>query len=589
MRCVNLKGIEFSEKLPKKGTGILCFYNYNFVEISGWENFDLRNIINERDDEWLKEIDTWHLNLSHSALKISKWWPLSAGSRLHIWISDTEVSFKVLFNVLALYELKKRNPNKIIMVVGAPKEIQLYFLERAQVSRKISEIFANINYFKRLFIRLTCLTISLAKNKKNIPKMADVLINSLTLNLNTLQANKDHFFGSLFLNFHDYDRKKIAWFYSDHLTSYNKQRKASNRSKKKINFFAGDFLDLKILYKSLLNTLKTRKLLTNLYHNKTQLIIEDLNLGLFEDKFIKNLIVNSLMLDEFVHYEIWRRVLNEVTPKLIVYPYEEKTMERAMQFAIQDTGSNAVSIGFAHAAYSKGHLYLRGYENKDIPKPNLIAVTGVIAKNQFIKLGYPAEKLVVIGSPRHQKLIENDFSPLVNNRKKLLLLIGHGFELINFSNFLLHHKGMLNNYELFIRRYPYGWIKEQNIAEKRLNKLGVRYARANDALVEEIKKADIILYDSTSAGIEAVLSGKIVIQLNLAQTLESNHLYDENVNGIFKKCQNVEELILSLNYYSLLGPVDYRSALHDQRIICENLFSPIDQKKLEEILTINSV
>ncbi len=578
----NLKNIKFSKKLPTHGIGILCNYNYDSFEISGWENFDLRRIIKEKESEWLDELDIWHLNLSNAAIKLTKWWPLSAGSRMHIWSNGTKLSFKSLFYALAINELKKRNPNKVIMVVGAPKIVENYF-EKFNLDKKNLSIFENIIFSLKIFKKfLYLLVLSVLTTKSKISKV-DILITTMNLNIDNFQKTGDHFFGKIFLDIESNSDKKLAWLYSDLELGNNNQKKILNEINNNI-YFLVNFLKLSILIKSFRTAIHVRKEFKKLIQNEFNLYIRKLNLGIFEYQYINNLIINYPIFDELVHYEIWTQILKNMSPNFIVYPYEEKTMERAMQLAILDNGNKILSIGFAHAAYSKGHLYLRGFWNETIPKPSLIAVTGPIAKDLFIKLGYPSERLTIIGSPRYRSYLEST-STYTTGSKKILLLIGHGFELMNFSKLLTKQKGVFSEYQLSIRRYPFGWKKEQDEAEKRLNELEINYIIADGVLSEEINKVDIVIFDSTSAGIEAVLGGKIVVQLDLAETLESDQFNGLRIGDMFNKCKNIDDLISILNYIFLQNPDEYKRLAHDQRQICEKLFAPIEQDKLYKLLT----
>jgi len=578
----NLKNIKFSKKLPTHGIGILCNYNYDSFEISGWENFDLRRIINEKESEWLVELDIWHLNLSNEAIKLTKWWPLSAGSRMHIWSNGTKLSFKSLFYALAIYELKKRNPNKLIMVVGAPKIVENYFIKFDLVKKNIF-ICENTIFYLKIVKKFLYFLVLLALTTKNKISKVNLLITTMNLNIENFQKTGDHFFGKIFSNLESNSDKKLAWLYSDLDLSNNKHKKLLNEINKNI-YFSVNFLKLSILIKSFRTAIHVRKEFRKLMRNEFKFYIRELNLGIFEYLYINNLIINNSIFDELVHYEIWTQILKTMSPNFIVYPYEEKTMERAMHLAILDNGNKILSIGFAHAAYSKGHLYLRGFKNKTIPKPSLIAVTGPIAKDLFIKLGYPSEILTTIGSPRYRSYIESS-TTYTTRSKKILLLIGHGFELMNFSKLLTKQKGVFSEYQLSIRRYPFGWKIEQDEAEKRLNELEINYIIADGVLSEEINKVDIVIFDSTSAGIEAVLGGKIVVQLDLAETLESDQFNGLMIGGKFNKCKNIDDLISILNYIFLQKPDEYKRFAHDQRQICEKLFAPIDQDKLYKLLT----
>jgi hypothetical protein len=334
---------------------------------------------------------------------------------------------------------------------------------------------------------------------------------------------------------------------------------------------------------SLIRSIKARINFSKISRDIKSNSIGNLEINSFENKFKLNMIINTSIFLELIHYQAWQNILTRLEPEALIYPYEEKTTERAMLLAIQTKKSDVVSVGFAHAAYSKGHLYLRNFKNRSIPKPNYIALTGEVAKNFFLKLGYPEKKLVIIGSPRYKEVEINNVDRAKKYKNKILFIIGYGFEMLNFATMLSNKITMLEDYELFIRRYPHGWFKEQDLAEKKLKEYGVKYSITKGLLADEIINSDIILYDSTSAGIESSLYGKITIQINLSEILDTKHFID---NGLIK-CNNIEELIIRLENIRKNNNKSYQLYADQQREICKNLYSPINMNNIKSILSIN--
>jgi hypothetical protein len=578
----NLSDIQFLKNYPSNGKGFLCCYDYDPINIDGWKTVDLRTIISEKEDEWLSQIDGWHRIISNNAISLSKWWPLSSGSRLHIWSNGTRLSFKSLFFALALHELKKRYPNNSVRVVGAPNEVQIYLNQsslKPSSDFSLSAFYFYIEVLKKLLFYLILL---MFKKKKKIEKVR-VLVVSMILGKKRENDIEDHFFGNIFSGLIKKREKKLGWFYINPLIR-NDGFKKFNCDDEKIKYYIGDFIDFAKLIKCFLIALNTRKIFKNLLDMNSKAKIGGLLIKTFDNDFKIGLIINSSIFEELIQYEVWIDLLKTLEPKFLIYPYEEKTAERAMLLAIKDNRANINSIGFAHAAYSKGHLYLRSSFDINIPKPKTIAVTGESAENFFIKLGYSPKKLAIIGSPRYKESSIYINSSIFIRRQRLLLLIGHGFELINFSLMISRQKGLLDNYEFTIRRYPYAWIKEQDKAEEKLREHGINFNVSYGSLADEIKKTDIVIFDSTSAGIEAALCGKIVIQLNLSDILETNHFILKNDLKKMYKCNSLEEMTLVLNSISLQDTEGYQTIASEQRDICQKLYSPLDYCKLDELL-----
>jgi hypothetical protein len=572
--------IEFTEEMPINGTGILCFYNYSPINISGWKNIDLREIIREKEDEWLSELDSWHIDISNRAIRYSEWWPLASGSRIHIWSNQTKFSFKSLFYALAILELKKRYPNQLIRVISAPREVTNYINNSSVSKSKITSILQSINFYTNLIKKLTKLIFIIVLNKKKFPKKKHLIIFSTLLLGARLDNFSDHYYGNIFSNSTNKNSENKSWIYSDLLLNYSGIRKkliSINRDA----YFLIDFLDINDLLKSLIRSIRARTCFSKILNNVKSQKIGELEINSFENQFLLNMVINASIFIDLIHYQAWKKILNKLDPKALIYPYEEKTTERAMLLAIKACKTEIVSVGFAHAAYSKGHLYLRNFKNNIMPKPNYIALTGESAKNYFVKLGYPEEKLVVIGSPRYKELNKKNIDKAEKCKNKILFIVGHGFEMLNFATMLSSKSEILKDYELLIRRYPYGWIKEQDIAEKKLREYGVKYIITKGLLSDEINNSGIIFYDSSSAGIESSLYGKITIQINLSEILDTKHFIDNQVI----KCNNIEELLIRLEKIRSINYENYKKLANQQREVSINLYSPVNINNIKKVLS----
>jgi hypothetical protein len=283
-------------------------------------------------------------------------------------------------------------------------------------------------------------------------------------------------------------------------------------------------------------------------------------------------------------YKQWGRILKESEADTVIYPYEEKPLEHAMLLAVRDFSPRVRTIGFAHAAYSKGHLYLRRGCHGEPPRPDIVATTGEVARKLFEMVGVPSDQIRVIGSPRFCSEERGDKSIKSKRRTRILLLIGYGFELRNFASMVENSPDLFANHDLVIRRYPYSWFDLQDAAEVRLHAAGVVYQSDANDLMSQIDESDIVLFESTSAGMEASLRGKLVIHLNLSDIISTNHFYSEHSHEEIKFCRDADELKRQLKYIASLKPEQYEMIAERQRRLVVRLYSPVDLSLLSNLL-----
>ncbi len=587
----SLRRIVLSDELPREGSGILIHYEHELAKVEGWTPCDVREIVSRNEDRWLSEIDSWHRNLSERAIKLTRWWPLLPGSRLILWPSTTPFGLKPILFALAVIELCNRRPTEITWIVGVPDEVAAYLIEWAtqkklvRIECKPTPTTANwrghripdvFTFWVKLIKQIAFITIGVAFRKRAQVETAAVIVNSLALNPRLIRAKGDHFFGHMMDRIEGLSDKHMIWLYADTVRVDKKTRSELTAIKRRAHFIS-DYFQWRDLWFALRTALGIRKSLKPLLTSSHPLRAGELATPSFPVNFLISLVVWCAPLFELVLYRQWSRILKRSGADTVVYPYEEKPMERAMLLAVRDFAPDVRTIGFAHAAYSKGHLYLRRGGHGEPPRPNFVAVTGEIARKLFVKVGVPSGEIVVIGSPRYCDVSRTE-SPIESKpRKQILLLIGYGFELRIFAAMVENKPDLFRNYDLVIRRYPYAWFDDQDAAEARMRAAGIVYRCENGDLAMQIDESDVVLFESTSAGMEASLRGRLVIRLNLSSIVSTNHFYGDCNHDEIIFCRDADELKNQLEYISSLTPSQYVMNVQRQRTLVAGLYSPVDQ------------
>ncbi len=589
----------FSDELPREGSGVLIHYEHEPLVVEGWTTCDIREIVRLNEDAWLSEIDTWHRELSERATELTQWWWLLPGSRLILWRTITSFSLKPILFALAVINLCNRQSTGIIWIVGAPDELVEYLSEwssneklrqvrdtraRARMKYSNSQIFAAVKFWLKLARQIALLLRHVTFRERKCAGPASVIVNSLVLNPDLIQSNGDHFFGHMLDRIEGLSNSDIIWLYNDTGINYRETRsKLANIGRNA--YFISDFFRWSDLWFALRTGYITNQALKKLLLAPPPLRAGGFVVIKFPRNFIANLAIGSIPLVELVLYKQLSHVLRESGAKVLIYPYEEKPMERAILLAVRDVAPAIKTIGFGHAAYSKGHLYIRRALHGEPPRPGFIAVTGETACDNFKKAGVPPEQIVIIGSPRHRDLVKNASNSYFKARRQLLLLTGHGFELLMFAALIENKPNLFDKYDLVIRRYPYAWFEEQDAAEVRMQAAGITYRCVNGDLMTQIDESDIVIFESTSAGMEAVLRGKMVIQLNLSDIVSTNHFYGSGDHDEIKYCHNADELEVLLKDIAALTPSQYTIKTRRQREPVEGLYSPVDQAAIGNLLT----
>ena len=158
--------------------------------------------------------------------------------------------------------------------------------------------------------------------------------------------------------------------------------------------------------------------------------------------------------------------------------------------------------------------------------------------------------VVEFGSHRHRKRhLESRFAQKkLRNKLQLLFICGSGFELTQFSRWLVEKPDLAYRYDVSIRPSFHSWKKEQAKAFAFLAKHQIPYRILDGNLDTEIKNCDFVLFESTSAAIQAILIGKIAIQIRVNDVIDTEFSPLSDNKKLFLQCQ---------------GPVDLAAVLDD--------------------------
>ena len=235
---------------------------------------------------------------------------------------------------------------------------------------------------------------------------------------------------------------------------------------------------------------------------------------------------------------------NEIST--LIYAYEEKGSERAILDAISKQENKIKTVGFAHAVHSTGHLYMRrrkeGYFNS--PKPDIIAVTGQNALKWCVDCAnIPSQQIEVIGSPRFTtpvtiKSAEKERYNCLN----VLMISALDFELPMLVNFIEEDRSLFDKCKLWIRRYPFSWVNEQNTAISEIKKYIKNIKTETAPLYNQIDWSDVVIFNSTSAGIEAMLRGRYTINVDLHDLLKTDPLINKGDLSKVIRCSTPKDL-----------------------------------------------
>ena len=544
----------------------------------------------------------WHASVCKVASKKTPWWWILPSSRIILFYPPV---FEPLLFTLGILKLCENLPSNDLFLIGCPKEYSYYIREskpafnviveqkKISISSKIKEKLAAFKKIILFIIRfallfLKSLKYSLHKPLKKIT--AKTLVFSYYFGIQNLEKIGDHFFKDMLYDLPGFKKNDIFYLYFNSSNESQSEQKIKKWMDEKALSFATieSLLRLtdcfRILARYLLIIYQLRKVRDLI----PAVTINGLKSYYFSIYYHQTMIMDPPLFSELSVYYATRRLFGHLTASSILYPYESKGIERALLKANHDNDSHCKTIAYAHAIYNQGISYVRHHHDELVGslKPDLIVCTGERMKNWFSCWGkVDPEKLIVIGSSRYlPPLPHNENSTFRAQALKVLFLGGLEHELEKLALLIEEDPSLFEHCHLMIRSYPHAYKNKQKKQINYIQSLNQNIIEDCRPLMEQIKDCDVVMMSSTSAGVEAMLSGRPLIYIDLHGFIDLDPFANKGDLSPLIRCIQGSELKEALKKIRNMNQFEYATFVKNQIYLAEEIFSPPDKTKIAQTL-----
>jgi hypothetical protein len=579
--------VYFIDSLPKSGQGsYIDFFNRDY-DHNGWRRIDIGKIVSLRQEELSESIKKWHTDLCVRGARRFKWWWLLPASRLILWFPPI---WKPLALALAVAEVLEGYTEQEIYLVGCPVEVREYLQEFCPKlliydGRKIRHVLLH-TLLRHLvsFIYIFCVLIYIVTHrgrKLDIEGSSPIIIWTYGLSIGAEQVNiKDHFFGDMFAP--GLFKHPVHWVCYD-----SPLRALATFSYSSVGrSFIYDWIGISEWW-SLVKLCFSEGWFHHITIDVTEFVFNGFTSKAFARNFASTLIEGTVPYAEFTAFLGMKRILKELSPKALIYPYEEKCLERALLMAVKECMVTAVTIGFAHAVYNKSLMYLRRRSDAEAnpPMPDKLLVTGPALKKWLVDwAGWEPGRILIVGSPRWHNMIGHNTAWVLRGRPlRILILIGPGYEATALSNQMEGFPATFDECEVTIRPYPHSWQAEQDEAYARIKKIRRHIQVSGGPLAEQLSWCDLAVYCSTSAGLEAMLTGRLTVYLDLNHIFKLSPINEKIRDKVLWSCRDLTELKRLLDRVCLMPKPQYVDIVNRQNRSANQIFQKIDYGVLNDL------
>lgn len=212
------------------------------------------------------------------------------------------------------------------------------------------------------------------------------------------------------------------------------------------------------------------------------------------------------------------RMTRELSPKTVIYPYENKSLEKELLIGVRTASATTGLIGYQHTSITPRHIGLQFGKNEAArtPLPDRIVTVGNITRNFLESTGnYPAGMLVTGCALRQVWEAPLPQKPFALERPKVLLSLSSSIgELISALAFMRQVKERLPGLELGVRphiNFPLRTLPSELLGWVNRNAIDL----SGTKLHENIAWADHTVYVSSTVALESLMVGRPVIYLKI--------------------------------------------------------------------------
>jgi len=281
-------------------------------------------------------------------------------------------------------------------------------------------------------------------------------------------------------------------------------------------------------------------------------------------------------------YAAVRRLAGRLQVERCFYPYENRAFEKLALLAFREVSPRTRLVGYQHAGITQNHPNLCFGEGEAAitPLPDVLLTMGEATRAWLEREGnYPPGLLRVGCALRQQTLPRRSVQPrpwprLVTNL--LVVLATSGGEYAQVLR-LLEQAAPRSSYRMRVRPHPGIPFDEAFRINPHLRR--DYFTPSSDLLEDDLAWADVVLYASSTVGIEAMAWGLPVVYLDVGQLLDTNPL--SNGEQITWKAATPQELLDALDGIAALDGTAVAEWQRQAAACTQRYFGPVSDERLQ--------
>jgi hypothetical protein len=229
-------------------------------------------------------------------------------------------------------------------------------------------------------------------------------------------------------------------------------------------------------------------------------------------------------------YKAMRRFALQQAPKRLLYPFENKAIEKLLLFGVREACPTCRTIGYQHTSITPRHTTFQFAPNEAqaTPLPDLVVTAGDVTRRHLEKTGNFPQDLITTGCALRQGYSRSimthdtaDAEPI----RILLALSSSKSELVKAIEFMRSVKSLSAQLEIGVRPHP---EFPMSLLPEHLRTWVSAQAMdfSSTSLASNIEWCAATAYVSSTVALETLMQGKPVINLDLGEIVAPDPVLD---------------------------------------------------------------
>jgi hypothetical protein len=292
----------------------------------------------------------------------------------------------------------------------------------------------------------------------------------------------------------------------------------------------------------------------------------------------------------FKSAERWARLLR---PARCFYPFENRAWEKMLLLGVRRGSPLTQMVGYNHASITGSHLnfMLKDDEREKMPLPDRVITMGAVTMSWLEKHGGYPPQLLTLGCALRQSAPARARSLKARRNERVCrLLIALATSQLEYINTLLYLQEALESHlseglgGITVRIRPHPTLPLGQALEVLAPAVTFPFEVSNGTVDQDLEWADVVLYASSTMGIEAVRAGIPAVYMDLGDILNSDPM--EGWTEFKWIAKRPSDLLPVLSDIQMRGEAEFTLRQRHGREYAEAYLAAVTDERLQVFQTI---